>query len=162
MSKLRDMPILWYLSWHCNIQAISIQIGLKWCLDSAFPITQQTLENTKTTSSELEAQTEIPSERQLYTLISEAVPVDVELRPMAGFKMDLSANPGFRKVFFSAQCDCGTAALISVEVAISKRLSEIKQALPSLISKLEIQAKSFYGMSCDMHKRMRQGARQEQ
>ena len=46
MSKLGDMLILWYLA--CNIQAISVQIELKWSLDSAFPITQQTLENTKT------------------------------------------------------------------------------------------------------------------
>ena len=90
-------------------------------------------------------------------MISEAMPADIGLTPLQGFKMDLSANPGFRKVFFSARCDCGTAALLSVEVAKEKRLAEVNQALPSLMSKLEDQAKSFYSMSCDFHKRMRLG-----
>ena len=76
---------------------------------------------------------------------------------MRGLKTDLSANPGFRKVFFSTRCECGTAALLSVEIAQEKTLDDVKQALPSLISKLVGQAKAFYGMSCDIHKRMRLG-----
>ena len=34
--------------------------------------------------------------------------------------MDLTANPDFQKVFFAVQCDCGTAGLLSVEVAPDK------------------------------------------
>ena len=104
-----------------------------------------------------EAQADIPSDQQLQDLISEAMPADIGLKPLHGFKMDLSANPGFRKVFFSARCDCGTAALLSVEVAKEKGLAEVKQALPLLMSKIEGQARSFNNMSCDTHKRMRLG-----
>ena len=90
-------------------------------------------------------------------MICEAMPADIGLTPLQGFKMDLSANPGFRKVVFSARCDCGTAALLSVEVSKEKGVAEVKQALPSLMSKLEDQVKSFYSMSCEFHKRMRLG-----
>ena len=102
-------------------------------------------------------QPEVPTDQQLQALIAEAVPRDIGLTKMKGFKMDLSANPGFRKVFFSARCDCGTVALLSVEVAREKTADEVKQALPSLVSRLEGQARSFYSMSCDVHKRMRLG-----
>ena len=98
-----------------------------------------------------------PTEEQLQALIAEAVPSGAGLRPIKGFKLDLSANPGFRKVFFSTRCDCGTAALLSVEVAEHKTLDEIEEALPSLVAKLEDQASSFRGMPCDVHKRMRLG-----
>ncbi len=90
-------------------------------------------------------------------LVAEALPPDIGLTRLKGFKMNLSANPGFRKVFFSARCDCGTAAVLSVEVSEEKTVDEIKQALPVLISKLEAQSKTFYKMSCDMHQRMRLG-----
>ena len=76
---------------------------------------------------------------------------------MRGFKMDLSANRGFRKVFFSARCECGTAALMSVEIAFERTAEEVKDALPSLVGRLEGQAKSFRDMSCDIHRRMRMG-----
>ena len=76
---------------------------------------------------------------------------------MKGFKMDLSANPGFRKVFYSAHCKCGTAALLSVEVAREKTLAEVQQAIPELTKRLESRAKLFYDMSCDAHERMRLG-----
>jgi len=90
--------------------------------------------------------------------VVEALPKDAGLTPMKGFKLDFSANPGFRKVFFSAHCDCGTAALLSVEIAGGKTAEEIRQALPSLVSRLETQAKSFRMMSCEMHQRMSLGA----
>jgi len=101
--------------------------------------------------------TGVPSDHQLQALIAQAVPVDIGLTPMKGFKMDLSANPGFRKVFFSAKCDCGTNALLSVEVAQDKTLDEVKRVLTSLISKLQGQVKSFRSMPCDMHARLRLG-----
>ena len=99
------------------------------------------------------------SEEQLRSLISEAVPAELGITPLKnGFKMNLSANPGFHKVFFSARCDCKTVALLSVEVSEKKTLQEVKQAIPALIGKLESQARSFYGMPCEVHTRMRLGS----
>ena len=82
---------------------------------------------------------------------------EVSLRPLSGFKLDFSANPGFKKVFFSASCDCGTAALLSLEVAEEKTDSDIEAALPSLIQRIEMQEKSFRRMDCSMHSMMRTG-----
>ena len=100
---------------------------------------------------------DIPSEQVLHTLIAEAVSPEVQLKPLMGFKLDLSANRGFRKVFFSAHCGCGTAALMSVEVAEDKTMSEVMEALPALVGKLEDQARLFAGMPCEAHKSMRLG-----
>ena len=76
---------------------------------------------------------------------------------MPGFNMDLSANADFRKLFFSATCECGTSALLSVEVSKEKTSDEIRQALPSVIDALKGQAKQFRSMSCDLHTKMRLG-----
>ena len=76
---------------------------------------------------------------------------------MRGFKMDLSANHGFQEVFFSASCECGAAALLSVEIAREKTVDEVKEALPSLVGTLESQVESFRSMPCDIHRRMRMG-----
>ena len=100
---------------------------------------------------------EAVSEPQLAAMVAEELSAKSGLTLLKGFKMDLSANPGFRKVHFAAHCRCGTAALLSVEVAQDKTKSDVKRALPSLVSKLESQAKSFYGMPCEMHKKMRLG-----
>ncbi len=82
---------------------------------------------------------------------------DLDITPMAGFKMDLSANPGFQKVFFSARCDCGTSALLSVEVAHEKTIEQVQGALPSLVDRLQSQARAFHNMPCEMHTKMRLG-----
>jgi hypothetical protein len=76
---------------------------------------------------------------------------------MKGFKLNLSANSGFRKVYFSARCKCGTAALLSVEVAKGKSLEQVRQVLPSLVGKLEAQARAFHQMPCEAHQKMRLG-----
>ena len=90
-------------------------------------------------------------------LIAKALPEDIGLTPLRGFKIDISANPGFHKIFFSAGCDCGTAGLMSVEVAQGKTIDEVRQVLPTLIERLEWQARSFYDMDCKMHRKMRLG-----
>ena len=87
----------------------------------------------------------------------DALSPDLELEALRGFKMDLSANPGFHKVFFAARCECTTVALLSVEASAEKTLGEVERALPSLVSRLEAQARAFYNMSCDVHARMRLG-----
>ena len=97
------------------------------------------------------------TDTQISSLISESRSGDSGLTPLKGFKIDLSANPGFRKFFYSAKCECGTAALLSVEVAREKTLSEVRKAAPELTRRLEAQASSFRRMSCEAHQRMRLG-----
>ena len=100
---------------------------------------------------------EVPSDRQLHELIVSALPSDLVLAPLEGFKMDLSANPGFRKVFFARRCDCGTAALLSIEVEQAKTSADVRKALPSLVTALEQKAKAFDKMTCESHQAMRLG-----
>ncbi len=101
-----------------------------------------------------------PSARQIHSLIGEALPVETSLTPLKGFKLDLTANPGFQKVFFAARCDCGTAGLLSVEVSPEKTLEELKRAVPELARRLLLQAESFYSMPCEAHAGMRMGSAQ--
>jgi len=87
-------------------------------------------------------------------MIGGALPADSGLTSLRGLKMDLSANRGFRKVMFSAHCGCGTAAVLSVEVAEGKTGREVEEALPVLVEKLVGQAETFKNMSCEVHVRM--------
>ena len=103
------------------------------------------------------ASLEVVGESELTDLVAAAVPKDVGLTPLKGFDLDLSANPGFRKVFFSVRCECGTAGVLSIEVAPNKTRREIVEALPSLVDRLVGQAQRFRGMSCELHRRMRMG-----
>ena len=96
-------------------------------------------------------------EQRIRELICGALPEETSLTPLPGFKLDLSANPGFRKVFFSTRCGCGTSALLSVEVAREKTMAEVREALPSLVDRLVNQERAFESMSCEMHTRMRLG-----
>ena len=100
---------------------------------------------------------EPPTDEQIRGLITEALSHDSGLAPLKGFKLNLSANAGFRKFFYSAKCECGTAALLSLEIAQEKTREEVARALPSLVNRLESQAGSFYGMTCEAHSRMRMG-----
>ncbi len=104
-----------------------------------------------------EQSTEPVGEQRIRELICEALPEGTDLSPLPGFKLDLSANPGFQKVFFSARCDCGTSALLSVEVAGEKTMAEVREALPSLVDRLVKQERAFERMSCELHTRMRMG-----
>ena len=94
---------------------------------------------------------------QIQKLIVDQFSEDVRLRPMSGFKMDFSANPGFKKIFFAASCDCETSALLSVEISEEKDDNEIQAAIPSLVERLERQEKSFRMMDCATHSKMRTG-----
>ena len=94
----------------------------------------------------------------LRQLILEALGEETQLRSLTGFKLDFSANPGFRKIFFSASCKCGTASLLSVEIAESKTDEEIHYAIPSLVERLQRQERSFFSMTCDMHSMMQRGS----
>ena len=94
---------------------------------------------------------------QIQKLIVDQFSEDIRLRPMSGFKMDFSANPGFKKIFFAASCDCETSALLSVEISEEKGDNEIQAAIPSLVERLERQEKSFRMMDCATHSKMRTG-----
>ena len=97
---------------------------------------------------------------QIQKLIVDQFSEDIRLRPMSGFKMDFSANPGFKKIFFAASCDCETSALLSVEISEEKDDNEIQAAIPSLVERLERQEKSFRMMDCATHSKMRTGFHQ--
>ena len=98
---------------------------------------------------------------QIQKLIVDQFSKDIRLRPMSGFKMDFSANPGFKKIFFAASCDCETSALLSVEISEEKGDNEIQAAIPSLVERLERQEKSFRMMDCATHSKMRTGFHKE-
>jgi|TARA_Y100000814_G_scaffold197212_1_gene145055 tRNA(Ser,Leu) C12 N-acetylase TAN1 len=98
---------------------------------------------------------------QIQKLIVDQFSEDIRLRPMSGFKMDFSANPGFKKIFFAASCDCETSALLSVEISEEKDDNEIQAAIPSLVERLERQEKSFRMMDCATHSKMRTGFHKE-
>jgi len=97
------------------------------------------------------------TDSRIRSLVFDALSGDSGLRPLKGFRLDFSANRDFRKIFYSARCDCGTAALLSVEVARDKTLDQVREALPELTRRLEIQASSFRSMPCETHRRMRMG-----
>ena len=96
---------------------------------------------------------------QIHGLFKSALAGESQLSLLRGFKLDFSGNPDFHKIFFSARCECGTAALLSVEVARSKTLSQVQVVLPSLMGHLKGKVDQFRSMSCEMHSKMRTGGR---
>ena len=99
-------------------------------------------------------------ESDIQRLIASKMSSESVMKPLKGFKLDVSANTGFQKVFFSVRClqeGCDTAALLSVEISMSKSDLEIENAVSSLVERLERQEKSFYSMDCHMHGMMKTG-----
>ena len=94
---------------------------------------------------------------EIHGLFQDAVADNPSLSLLRGFKVDFSGNQDFHKIYLAARCDCGTAALLSVEVAMVKTLPEVREAMPSLMENLGMKARQFSNMSCEMHARMRQG-----
>lgn len=94
---------------------------------------------------------------QIHGLFQQAVADDSALSLLRGFKVDFSGNPDFHKVYLAVRCQCGTAGLLSVEVAMDKTLPEVEAAMPSLLENLRAKQRMFTAMSCEMHARMRQG-----
>ena len=94
---------------------------------------------------------------EVQALIKEAVGGESRLEMLKGFKLDFSGVADFHKVFFSAKCDCGTAALLSIEVSKDKTLPEVEESLPSLMDHLNRKVGQFRSMNCEMHRNMRMG-----
>ena len=73
--------------------------------------------------------------------------------------MELSATADFHKFFFATRCSCKTVGLLSIEVARSKTLADVRRALPQLAERLRGQARAFRAMPCEVHTRMRLGGK---
>ena len=97
------------------------------------------------------------TESQLHHLFSQALAVDKGMRLLRGFKPNLSGTTGVHKVFVAASCECGTAAVLSVEVEESKSYQEVQEALPSLVEQLRMREQAFRKMPCSAHAQMRSG-----
>ncbi|MCE2403674.1 MAG: hypothetical protein J4F43_00760 [Dehalococcoidia bacterium] len=97
---------------------------------------------------------------QVHDLFKGALAGEPRLKMLRGFKLDFSGNSDFHKVYFSARCDCGTAALLSVEVDRAKSLLQVEEALPELTDHLKGKVGQFQAMSCEMHSMMRTGNRE--
>ncbi len=94
---------------------------------------------------------------EVRSLCAEATAGETDLTLLKGFKLDFSANSSFHKVYFSVSCDCGTAALLSLEVAKSKTLAQVEEVLPGLVQHLKGKVGQFQAMSCEIHAAMRTG-----
>ena len=99
----------------------------------------------------------VDEQEDVHGLILSQLSEDICVVPLKGFKMDLSANRNFNKLFFKIGCNCGTAGLLSVEIAVDKTMEDINKALPALVSRIEAQARSFSRMNCEDHKMLRLG-----
>lgn len=94
---------------------------------------------------------------EIQDLFGEATTDEERLSLLKGFKLKSAKNADSHKVFFSVGCDCGTVALLSVEVLKSKTLAQFKEALPALVGHLHTRVQQFTTMTCDLHARMRTG-----
>ena len=94
---------------------------------------------------------------EIQELCRGGIGIEPSLNLLKGFKLDFSGNRNFHKVFFSVRCDCGTAALLSLEVDKAKSLSQVKGVLPGLLQHLKSKAQQFNNMSCEMHGKLRGG-----
>ena len=59
------------------------------------------------------------------------------------------------RVFFTVACDCGTSALLYLDVSKDRSAQEVREALPRLLGTLSAQADQFQRMPCDLHRKMR-------
>ena len=108
---------------------------------------------------ELRSQEEPATLAEIRGLLQEALSEEGDLKPLEGFKMELSATADFHKFFFATRCSCKTVGLLSIEVARSKTLADVRRALPQLVEGLRGQARAFRAMPCEVHTRMRLGGK---
>ena len=94
---------------------------------------------------------------EIWGLFSEPLADVRDLVPLQNLRFNLSGVPGFHKLYFAIRCSCSTVGMLSVEVAHSKTLDDVKSAMPQMMERLRGQAKAFRAMPCEMHARMRLG-----
>ena len=97
------------------------------------------------------------TEDQIRLLIESSLSSETSIKYVDRFSLKMPKMQHSQKIFFAAKCQCGTSALISVEVAKNKTLDDVQMSAPQLARQLENQADSFYEMSCDVHKKIRIG-----
>ena len=97
------------------------------------------------------------TEAELQELFALALAKDKGIRVLRGFKPNLSGTIGVHKVFAAASCECGTAAVLSVEVEQNKSYREVEEALPNLVGQLRLREQAFRKMPCTVHAEMRSG-----
>jgi hypothetical protein len=90
----------------------------------------------------------------LRMLFEKAVSGDTSIVPMRGFRLMSSETPKMFRLFFRTGCECGNAALLTVEISKSKSPKELEAAMPSLLERLNMQATRFQTMSCVQHRQM--------
>ena len=100
---------------------------------------------------------ETVTESQLHHLFSQALVADKGIRLLRGFKPNLSGTMNVHKIFAAASCECGTAAVLSVEVEQAKTYAEVEEALPTLVHQLRLREQAFRKMPCSTHAQMRSG-----
>ena len=78
---------------------------------------------------------------------------------MPGFKFMPSETPEMFRLFFRHICQCGGAALFTLEISKKKELTEVMESIPALVSKLNQQKDMFANLSCETHQRMSNGGK---
>lgn len=76
---------------------------------------------------------------------------------MAGFKFMPSETPEIFRLFFRHICQCGGAALFTLEISKKKTLGEIMVSIPALVGKLKQNKETFTNLSCKTHQVMSNG-----
>lgn len=97
--------------------------------------------------------------KQIRSLIHAYLADDSDFVPLLGLKTRSLENSPSHKVFFAVSCHCTTNAVLSVEVDRAKTIEQVKEALPALKQQLYRQASKFNELPCEMHLKMRVGAR---
>ena len=92
---------------------------------------------------------------EIWRLFREALAEETDLAPLENMKLNLSGVSGFHKLYFAIRCSCRTAGMLSIEVAHSKTLEDVKLVMPQMVERLRGQARAFRAMPCEMHARMR-------
>ena len=64
---------------------------------------------------------------------------------------------GMTTVFFGLKCECDTSAIMSLEVAANKAMSQIMEALPQTGQRFFSQLRTFRQMPCSAHNSFRIG-----
>ena len=94
---------------------------------------------------------------EIWGLFHEALAEEAGFTALKDLKLNLSGVSGFHKLYFAIRCSCRTAGMLSIEVAHSKTLEEVKLVMPQMVERLRGQARAFRAMPCEMHARMRLG-----
>ena len=89
--------------------------------------------------------------------VIKALPEGHDLVPLPRLNVPTPAGMGFQKVYFGARCDCGTSAVLSVEVANDRTEADLESAMPAILDRLMKQKASFRNMSCRSHQSLRSG-----